>query len=321
MECQRNYLRRWAVKGGYEVVDEIAEIGSGVQLDRPGLTKAMQAVQEKRIDALVVKDLDRLTRKTLDAFQIMEKLKEQGVDLICVDVKLAQEMGMPVSKLNRLIRLSEATKDVCDRVDDNSLTLSHAHAISFLAPKNQDEVLHLMDLGAKIPVERIEYMKKVEKAGKLNEETMRDVVDGKNVLDPPKQEAPQPVQPQPSAPAASTIPPSPDVPQPTHQPMDTPAAGQPGQAPEGAAPAVPDGPSAPAPQPQEGQEPVDGKQERPEYTKVVLAGDRLRKYFPDVMMTPREIEESIYEALEERRQRQQKQAEKMTIFPKRGPTR
>lgn len=85
MECQRNYLRRWAVKGGYEVVDEIAEIGSGVQLDRPGLTKAMQAVQEKRIDALVVKDLDRLTRKTLDAFQIMEKLKEQGVDLICVD--------------------------------------------------------------------------------------------------------------------------------------------------------------------------------------------------------------------------------------------
>lgn len=74
-----------------------------------------------------------------------------------------------------------------------------------------------------------------------------------------------------------------------------------------------------APVPQGGQEPADGRQERPEYTKVVLAGDRLRKYFPDVMMTPREIEESIYEALEERRQRQQKEKEKLTIFPKRGP--
>ena len=51
---------------------------------------------------------------------------------------------------------------------------------------------------------------------------------------------------------------------------------------------------------------------------MVLAGDRLRKYFPDVMMTPREIEESIYEALEERRQRQQKEKEKLTISPKRG---
>lgn len=269
-------------------------------------------------------DLARSLRMKMEGMKQKSGRRKKGTfkaEELDSDVKLAQEMGMPVSKLNRLIRLSEATKDVCDRVDDNSLTLSHAHAISFLAPKNQDEVIHLMDLGAKIPVERIEYMKKVEKAGKLNEETMRDVVDGKNVLDPPKQEAPQPVQPQPSAPAASTIPPSPDVPQPTPQPMDTPAAGQPGQAPEGAAPATPDGPSVPAPQPQEGPEPADGKQERPEYTKVVLAGDRLRKYFPDVMMTPREIEESIYDALEERRQRQVKQQEKLTLFPKRGPTR
>ena len=170
----------------------------------------------------------------------------------------------------------------------------------------------MIDLGAKVPVERVEYMKRTEKAGKLNEKTIRDILDGKNVLDPPKQEAAQPDQPQPSAPAAATIPPSPDVAQPAHA-SDAPAAEQPGQAPEGPAPAAPSAPPA------ERQEPVDGKQERPEYTKVVLAGDRLRKYFPDVMMTPREIEESIYEALEERRQRQQKEKEKLTIFPKRGP--
>lgn len=39
-------------------------------------------------------------------------------------------------------------------------------------------------------------------------------------------------------------------------------------------------------------------------TKVILTGDRRRKYFPDVSMTPREIEDSVYDALEERRQRQ-----------------
>ena len=57
-----------------------------------------------------------------------------------------------------------------------------------------------------------------------------------------------------------------------------------------------------------------GEQERPQYTKVILAGDRLRKYFPDVSMTPREIEDSVYDALEERRQRQEKQKQKEDIF-------
>ncbi len=261
-------------------------------------------------------DLARSLRMKMEGMKQKSGRRKKGTfkaEELDSDVKLAQEMGMPVSKLNRLIRLSEATKDVCDRVDDNSLSLSLANAISFLKPENQDEVLHMIDLGMKVPVERVEYMKKTEKAGKLNENTIRDILDGKNVLDPPKQETAQP-QAQPSAPAASDIPPSPDVAQPAPAP-DAPAAGQPGQAqaPDGAVPA------APSASPAEGQEPTDGKQERPEYTKVVLAGDRLRKYFPDVMMTPREIEESIYEALEERRQRQQKQAEKMTIFPKRGP--
>ena len=68
------------------------------------------------------------------------------------------------------------------------------------------------------------------------------------------------------------------------------------------------------------QDESKGEQERPEYTKIILTGDRLRKYFPDVSMTPREIEESIYDALEERRQRQEKLKQKENIFKKGGPT-
>ena len=49
-------------------------------------------------------------------------------------------------------------------------------------------------------------------------------------------------------------------------------------------------------------------------TKVILTGDRLRKYFPDVSMTPREIEDSVYDALEERRQRLEKARQKSEIF-------
>lgn len=84
-------------------------------------------------------------------------------------------------------------------------------------------------------------------------------------------------------------------------------------------PPVTDTPApAKTPETAKSAEPADdvfkGDQERPQYTKVILAGDRLRKYFPDVSMTPREIEDSVYDALEERRQRQEKQRHKDDIF-------
>ena len=53
------------------------------------------------------------------------------------DEKLVQEMGMSISKLNRITRLSEAAKDVCSRVGDGSLPLSIASAISFLKPQQE----------------------------------------------------------------------------------------------------------------------------------------------------------------------------------------
>ena len=275
-------------------------------------------------------DLARALRGKMEGMKQKAGRKKKGAptaEELNSDEKLAQEMGMSVSKLNRIIRLSEASKDVCDRVDDGSLPLSVASAISFLKPQNQDEVLHLNDLGYKLSTERIEYMKKVEKACKLDENSMRLVLEGENVLEPPKvvpmpQPAPTaPAQGQPgtkpAAPEEPPLPPSPDLKPQPEQPKPSPQE-----------PAVP---PTPAPAPAEPGKQLDqhpaketaeqkGEQDRPEYTKVILAGDRLRKYFPDVTMTPREIEESIYDALEERRQRLEKKEQKKDIF-KKGPTR
>ena len=275
-------------------------------------------------------DLARALRGKMEGMKQKAGRKKKGAptaEELNSDEKLAQEMGMSASKLNRIIRLSEASKDVCDRVDDGSLALSIASAISFLKPQNQDEVLHLNDLGYKLSTERIEYMKKVEKACKLDENSMRLVLEGENVLEPPKvvpmpQPAPTaPAQGQPgtkpAAPEEPPLPPSPDLKPQPEQPKPSPQE-----------PAVPPTPApAPAePGKQPDQHPAKetaeqkGEQDRPEYTKVILAGDRLRKYFPDVTMTPREIEESIYDALEERRQRLEKKEQKKDIF-KKGPTR
>ena len=115
-------------------------------------------------------DLSRSLRMKMEGMKQKSGRRKKGTfkaEELDSDVKLAQEMGMSVSKLNRLIRLSEATKDVCARVDDGSLHLSIASAISFLKPKSQDEVLHLMDIGYKVTNEPVEPMKKAEQAGKI----------------------------------------------------------------------------------------------------------------------------------------------------------
>ena len=238
---------------------------------------------------------------------------------------LAKEMGMSPTKLNRLMKLSEATKDVCSLVDEGTLQVSIAYNIAFLEPKVQDSVAHLIDLGYKVSNENTNVLKNVAKTETLTEQKIRDVLDGKyppkpEIKQPPKA-ASAPVAPAP-APIPTPIPAAPAAPTtPAMAPKELP------KSPDVAAPANTEKPPLPyvgnaVAQPVNqniqptGNAAVPEKRDREnEYvTKVILTGDRLRKYFPDVSMTPREIEESVYDALEERRQRQEKMKQKSEIF-------
>ena len=53
--------------------------------------------------------------------------------------------------------------------------------------------------------------------------------------------------------------------------------------------------------------------------KITLGGDRLRRYFPDVTMPALAITESIYSALEERRQREARMKQKTEILHPSNP--
>jgi ParB-like chromosome segregation protein Spo0J len=255
------------------------------------------------------------------------------------DEAIAAEMGMSTAKLNRLMKLSEATKQICDLVDDNTIPLSVAYNIAFLIPKYQDTVADLIGINVKVNNENTQLLKKVAEKESLTEKKIRDVLEGNY---PPKVvEKPKPVTPPvPAAPAApsmapTSVPKSPDIPappatpsvpaQPTGTVVPFPAVNTaPAQNTEPAAPgqnAMPVAPMQAAPAAPE--KPESGAQDRENSyeTKIVLRGDRLRKYFPDVSMTPREIEDSIYDALEMRRQMQEKAKQKAEIFgkEKKGP--
>lgn len=250
------------------------------------------------------------------------------------DELIAKEMGMSTMKLNRLMKLSEATKPICDLVDEGSLAVSIAYNIAFLQPKVQDTVADLIGINVKVNNENTGILKKVAASESLTEQKIRDVLEGRY---PPKVvEKPKPVTPPaPTTPAMAPtgIPKSPDVPVlssasvPPKAPDNVvpfpPSNAVPTQAavPAPSSPSVPiASPAVPSASPAKlASEPQD--RENSYETKIILRGDRLRKYFPDVSMTPREIDDSVYDALEERRQRLEKQKQKAEIFnkEKKGP--
>ena len=329
-------------------------------------------------------DLSRTLRNKMTAMKRKAGRKKRGepsADELNSDEMLAKEMGISTSKLNRIIRLSEATKSVCDAVDDNSLELSIASALSFLKPENQTAVIDLMGLNLKPTVKRVQRLRDAEKSGKLDDKTMRDILEDKDLqpvkppeplkYEPPK---PEPTQTAPPFPVASMVTPSTPTPpaqtantppvastqtppaQPIHttpvtsappappemkpviqeppkqepapQPPVMQAAEKPDTAPEPASNGIPlnaDEKKQDEPKTAADEEPIEHNSQRDNMyaTKVTLGGDRLRRYFPDVTMTPMQIVESIYSALEDRRQREARAKQKTEILHpgKPAPTR
>ena len=158
-------------------------------------------------------DLSRTLRNKMTAMKRKAGRKKRGVpgaDELQSDAMLAKEMGISTSKLNRIIRLSEATKAVCDAVDDNSLELSIASDLSFLSPEHQNAVIDLVGLNLKPTVKRVQRLRDAEKRGNLDDKTMRAILEDKDIqpIKPPEPPKPAPTQPDPPFPVASMVTPN-----------------------------------------------------------------------------------------------------------------
>lgn len=295
-------------------------------------------------------DLSRTLRNKMTAMKRKAGRKKRGVpgaDELQSDAMLAKEMGISTSKLNRIIRLSEATKAVCDAVDDNSLELSIASDLSSLSPEHQNAVIDLVGLNLKPTVKRVQRLRDAEKRGNLDDKTMRAILEDKDIqpVKPPEPPKPAPTQPDPPFPVASMVTPNvspapapatgtspvtlappnmkPVMPEPpkqenTARPPATQTVEKPETAPTSVSNVIPI--SAESKQPGDSKaaddEPIEFNSPRENLysLKVTLGGDRLRRYFPDVTMPALAITESIYSALEERRQREARMKQKTEIL-------
>lgn len=82
---QQKILRDYAAANGYEVVGESSDDNmSGMNFNRPGINEIYAAVEEKKLDAVVVKDLSRLGRHRTQTALFIDFLRENDVRVLSV---------------------------------------------------------------------------------------------------------------------------------------------------------------------------------------------------------------------------------------------
>ena len=141
-------------------------------------------------------DLSRALKMKAEAMKRKagRRSKSQSGPRLDTDEALAKEMGMNVAKLNRLIKLSEAARPICDLVDEGSLALSIAYNIAFLPPEAQGHVADLIGINVRVSNENTTVLKSLAKTEKLDYDKIRDVLEGR-YPPPTVVEQPRPVEP------------------------------------------------------------------------------------------------------------------------------
>jgi site-specific DNA recombinase len=79
---QLEALRNYAVREGYEILEEVADPGwSGAYLDRPGLDHVRDLVQSGSVDVVLAQDRDRFAREPAYHYLLRREFAENGCKL------------------------------------------------------------------------------------------------------------------------------------------------------------------------------------------------------------------------------------------------
>ncbi|QHC37636.1 MULTISPECIES: recombinase family protein [Acetobacteraceae] len=81
---QKDELKRFAERAGYEVSGIFMETGSGIRVDRAERRKVMALAQAREIDAILVTELSRWGRSTIDLISTLQELESYRVSLIAM---------------------------------------------------------------------------------------------------------------------------------------------------------------------------------------------------------------------------------------------
>jgi len=110
---QERDLRAFAKRSGFEIVDVYKEKASGAKTDRIEHKKVMALAQAREIDAILVTELSRWGRSTIDLVQTLQSLQAWDVSVLAVS-GLQFDLSTPHGKMiaSVMAALAEFERDL-----------------------------------------------------------------------------------------------------------------------------------------------------------------------------------------------------------------
>ncbi|HEY9161002.1 MAG TPA: recombinase family protein [Desulfomonilia bacterium] len=101
LKSQKEELYNYAEQMDFIVTGSSQDTGSGLKMNHSGLLEALQAAENGKIDVLLVKRLDRISRDTLKTIELLQNLKQLG---ITVYSPLEGEIRLEQQRLSLFLR-------------------------------------------------------------------------------------------------------------------------------------------------------------------------------------------------------------------------
>jgi putative DNA-invertase from lambdoid prophage Rac len=131
-ERQERDLLAYAARAGYEIVGVWKETASGVKLDRAERKKVMALAQTRKIDAILVTELSRWGRSTIDLVHTLQALQAWNVSLIAqtgLQFNLATPQGKMMASV--MAALAEFERDLIQERIRSGIAAAKARGRTF----------------------------------------------------------------------------------------------------------------------------------------------------------------------------------------------
>jgi len=129
-ERQERDLLAYAQRAGYEVVGVWKETDSGVKLNLRVRSQVIALAQARKLDALLVTELTRWGRNTLDLIHTLQDLQSWGVSLIA-QTGLQFDLSTPQGRLvaSMMAALAEFERDLMRERIRSGIAVAHARGV------------------------------------------------------------------------------------------------------------------------------------------------------------------------------------------------
>lgn len=129
-------LKSYAARCNYDVVRVFKEVGSGAKLDRVERRNIMDIARSREIDAVLVSELTRWGRSTIDLISTLQQLDRWGVSLVAqngFDFDLSTPHGKMIASI--MATLAEFERDLLRERVRSGLALARSRGKIFGRPK------------------------------------------------------------------------------------------------------------------------------------------------------------------------------------------